>query len=332
MDDRQPIISIIVPVYNAEKYLARCIDSILSQSLKNIEVILVDDGSVDQSKSIENDYRQRDERIVVVHQENQGVSAARNNGISKARGKFVGFIDADDTMDPNMLEQMTAAIRESDSDICVTGYKVVSEYKTEEYPIPFSGVMDKKRILEEYCPLLIGRESDFRILGTVWRCLYSEKLIGTLRFCAKIKLMEDALFNLGAFMKAERVCFIQGVPYNYFVFSESATNRYRSDYEEQMTSIETELLLHTNKLEDQGVAARSNYYATVFDMTVYALKNVKKADNPGSFAEKLKSIKRICTRKTCREAVTFYKGIHRKERLLIMLIRLRMYVLMYLFL
>jgi glycosyltransferase involved in cell wall biosynthesis len=117
-----PEVSIIVCIYNAEKYLSRCIDSIIAQTFTHFECILIDDGSTDNSLSICERYRQSDDRIIVIHQENSGVSAARNKGIEVARGKYIFFVDSDDYIQQNMYEKLVAAINDSDTDAVCCGY------------------------------------------------------------------------------------------------------------------------------------------------------------------------------------------------------------------
>ena len=104
--DTTPLISIIVPVYNVEKYLSRCIESILSQSYKNLELILVDDGSTDLSYEICKKYKAEDNRVIITNQKNAGSSVARNTGLSYAKGEFIGFVDSDDWVLPNMFDVM----------------------------------------------------------------------------------------------------------------------------------------------------------------------------------------------------------------------------------
>ena len=110
-------ISIIVPVYNVEKYLKKCIDSIINQTYKNIEIILVDDGSKDSSGRICDEYIEKDKRIVTIHKKNGGLSDARNEGIKKATGKYLSFIDSDDYIEENMIGNLYKSIIENDSDI-----------------------------------------------------------------------------------------------------------------------------------------------------------------------------------------------------------------------
>ena len=115
------LISVIVPVYNVEKYLRRCVDSILTQSYQNLEIILIDDGSTDFSGRICDEYAQKDKRIVVVHKQNGGLSSARNEGLQIATGEYVGFIDSDDCVNPDMYFSMISTLKEFSADICMCG-------------------------------------------------------------------------------------------------------------------------------------------------------------------------------------------------------------------
>ena len=110
-------ISIIVPIYNVERYLVQCIDSILNQTYKEIQVILVDDGSTDSSGKICDEYRQKDNRIVVIHQENKGLVAARKEGLKKSAGEYVGFVDGDDYIEPQMYARLLAIMESTEADI-----------------------------------------------------------------------------------------------------------------------------------------------------------------------------------------------------------------------
>ena len=116
------LVSIIVPIYNVEKYLDRCIQSILNQSYENLEIILVDDGSPDRSSEICDEYRKSDQRIKVVHKENGGLSDARNAGLILAKGKYIIFLDSDDYIEHTMVEDAVTVLEKNDSDIVIWGY------------------------------------------------------------------------------------------------------------------------------------------------------------------------------------------------------------------
>ncbi|EKY29021.1 glycosyltransferase family 2 protein [Clostridium celatum] len=149
--DSLPIISVIVPVYNVEKYLKRCVDSILNQEMKEIEVILVNDGSTDSSASICDEYVRRDSRIKVIHKKNSRVAAARNDGIRLASGKYISFIDSDDWIESNMYKSMYEKAEEFNVDfiMCDFSKKGVDKSYNVSQPIS-SGFYDKDRIKKKY--------------------------------------------------------------------------------------------------------------------------------------------------------------------------------------
>ena len=121
------LITVVVPVYNVEKYLERCINSIIHQTIKNIEIILVNDGSTDGSRKICEYYRENDERVILINQENQGLSAARNTGIDKATGKYICFVDSDDWVHEKYLETMYNDIKEQDAQISIIEKQIIFE-------------------------------------------------------------------------------------------------------------------------------------------------------------------------------------------------------------
>lgn len=120
-------VSIIIPVYNAEKHLKKCIQSVLTQTEKDIEVILIDDGSKDESLHICQLYEKQDNRLRVIHQENSGVSAARNKGITLAKGEYIGFVDADDWIDCEMYRLMLGEAKKTDADVVMCDARTVYE-------------------------------------------------------------------------------------------------------------------------------------------------------------------------------------------------------------
>jgi len=121
--NNNPLISVIVPVYNVEKYLRKCLDSIIDQTLKDIEIICVDDGSTDKSLKILKEYEEKDSRIIILTQQNQYAGVARNNGAKIARGEYLSFLDSDDFFDPHMLEEMYNQAEKDNSDIVICGWK-----------------------------------------------------------------------------------------------------------------------------------------------------------------------------------------------------------------
>ncbi len=126
-------VSIIVPVYNVEKYLKRCLDSLISQTLKDIEIICVNDGSKDNSDKILEEYARKDSRIIIINQENQGISVARNNGMDIAKGKYVGFVDSDDWVDSDFFEKLYNAAEKNNAQMAVCSIIRLNEYRSKKY-------------------------------------------------------------------------------------------------------------------------------------------------------------------------------------------------------
>ena len=123
----EPLISVIVPVYRVEKYLKQCVDSILAQSHRNLEVLLIDDGSPDACPAICDAYAEADSRVRVIHQENQGPSAARNAGLDACRGEYIGFADSDDWMEPELLASLLRMLQEKNLDVAFSAAQIERE-------------------------------------------------------------------------------------------------------------------------------------------------------------------------------------------------------------
>ncbi len=149
MESIRPTISIIIPVYNVEKYIKKCIESVLSQTFKDFELIIINDGSKDNSGRICDEYAIRDSRIKVVHKANGGLSDARNTGIEIATGKYLGFVDGDDYIDEDMYEELYKSIKENNTKIAMCGRYNVSELKcTESFTLSKRKVMDAEEALK----------------------------------------------------------------------------------------------------------------------------------------------------------------------------------------
>lgn len=204
-------ISVIVPVYNCEKYLSACVESILGQTFSSLEIILVDDGSSDGSPRICDMYASADPRIRVIHQRNHGVSAARNAGLKLAVGELVSFIDSDDTLEADMYEMLVSYMNQYNADISHCGFNRVEDSIIR--PIYGTGkiaIHDSVNALE--C-LIAGR----LFSGGLWNKLYKKELLEGLTFREDLKINEDILFNFEAFRRATKIIFADYAKYNYFV-------------------------------------------------------------------------------------------------------------------
>ncbi len=174
-----PIISVIIPVYNAEKTIRECVDSILSQNYSNFELILVDDGSIDESANICDNYAEKDNRIRVFHKQNGGVSSARNLGLEKARGEWIAFVDADDYITDSYLDGVS--VRKED--IIIKGYNLTS---SNEIVCLKGGGNDFSNFLNKYIDRSLFR-------GPVYK-FYRKSIIADLRFIPEMKIGEDSYF------------------------------------------------------------------------------------------------------------------------------------------
>lgn len=202
-------LSIIIPVYNCEKYLPNCLESVLNQTWKKFEVILINDGSEDCSGQICEDYAKKDNRIKVIHQDNHGVSYARNVGLKVATGDVISFIDGDDILESNMYELLIKAMQEYETDISHCGYKHIVGQEVRL-------VHDTKCVLiqsqTEALDCLVGG----RIFGGgLWSKLFRKELLDGITFKENLKINEDILFNFEAFRKAKKTVFIDYALYNY---------------------------------------------------------------------------------------------------------------------
>lgn len=185
----EPKVSIIVPVYNAEKSLARCVDSILNQEFRDFELILMDDGSKDRSGEICDGYARADARVVVVHKENTGVSDTRNQAIARARGTFLQFVDSDDWLTADATKLMVRAAEETGCDMVIADfYRVVGEMVSQKGDIDADQVIGR----EAFVGFMMENPADY-YYGVLWNKLYRRSLVEAhgIRMDAKLSWCED---------------------------------------------------------------------------------------------------------------------------------------------
>lgn len=197
---QNPLVSVIVPVFNAEKYLATCLDSLLAQTYECLEIILVDDGSTDASGVICDEYARRDTRVRVFHKENGGVSSARNKGLGVAGGEFVMFLDSDDWMHPEMCEVMLSEMAMKNADCVVCGCE---ETGGSHWSPKHSLVYTKLDDFKQDFPTLLGTE----LLSPVWNKIFKKNLISK-TFPEDVSFGEDLIFNLDYFKNCSSFSFL----------------------------------------------------------------------------------------------------------------------------
>lgn len=205
------LISIIIPVYKVEKYINKCIESVLCQTYQNIEIILVDDGSPDQCPKICDEYAKRDSRIRVIHQKNMGLSAARNSGIDIAKGKYVGFVDSDDYIEPDMYEKLYRAISLANAELAICNYHSVEEDGREKER---KSLTMKDEVLSAYEALEKLQGSEWWFYVTAWNKLYKKELFDKIRFPVG-KVNEDQFIVHELFYECNVIATISNVLYHY---------------------------------------------------------------------------------------------------------------------
>ncbi|PEA53585.1 glycosyl transferase [Bacillus pseudomycoides] len=204
-----PKVSIIVPVYNCEEYLSNCIESILNQTYKNIEIVIVNDGSIDQSEKIINEYKVKEDRIMYYYQDNCGPSEARNKGILNSTGEYVTFIDADDTVDKYYVELLLNKMINSNSDLVCCGYKDISEYGVLNYTdFNFNTNISLYSFVDMVCK---GTG------GVLWGKMYKKEIIinRDLKLDKDIFMCEDLVFVLQYASQCQSFSSIKEPLYHY---------------------------------------------------------------------------------------------------------------------
>lgn len=216
---KEPLVSIIVPVYNAAINLARCIESIRHQKYTNIEIVVVNDGSKDSSMEIVNMYANVDKRIVAVDKENRGVSDTRNLGIQLAKGEYLQFVDSDDYLDENATRLMVEKIQECGADMVIAHYcHETTSKKTIHGFISSNELLDKQQFAIE----LLDEPASF-YYGVMWNKLYRADIIkeNKIQCDTELEWSEDFLFNLEYFRYAERIMPLK-TPVYYYVYNSNS--------------------------------------------------------------------------------------------------------------
>lgn len=183
MIKNQPLISVIVPVYNAEKYIHRCVDSIINQTYTNLEIILVDDGSPDNSGVICDEYAEKDDRIVVIHKENKGVYTARNAGLDICTGEYIAFVDSDDYIESEMYEIMLSESLKDNVDICVCQWQYENQDGQRIIDLnKINNTIYGKKTSIEFAEYLYGSSYENGVVCAAWNKLYRKEIFETTRF------------------------------------------------------------------------------------------------------------------------------------------------------
>lgn len=226
-------LSVIIPVYNTEKYLRRCLDSVLMQTLSDIEIICVDDGSTDNSLRILEEYAGRDSRITVIHKENGGLVSARKTGVGIATGEYIGYVDSDDWIEPDMYESLYECAYGHDADMVTSGYLLEGNYTTTHFDDVTEGLYD-----ETHMPYL--RENaiynlqtkDVGLRGSLCCKLFRTELLKAVQeeLSENLTFSEDKMCVLSCVLKCNRVYVLKRAFYHYVLHPSSMVHRNNDDY------------------------------------------------------------------------------------------------------
>lgn len=325
----KPEISIIVPIYNVEQYLERCLKSLLEQTFHNIEMIAVNDGSTDSSLSILKEYAEKDWRIKIIDQPNGGVSAARNVGIKAANGNYIGFVDPDDWVDKEMYEALLTAAKESTADVVMCSY--VREFgthsKEKDFKVPEKLVYVNDDVKSKVMRRLVGPINEevrnpelLDAWGTVWSKLYRANLLkdNEILFTdlSIIGTNEDSLFNIQALFYARRFLFLNKPFYHYWRSNNSSvTFGYKPNLMEQWFNLYEiiEGFLKEKKLQEEFFIALNNRRC----MNIMGLGlNTLSDNNHSSLSDKVRKLKTVINDERIKRSfqkleLSFFPGVWR---------------------
>ena len=252
-----PKISIIVPVYKVEKYLERCLDSIIAQTFSDWECILIDDGSPDNSGKICDEYAEKDERFVVIHQENAGVSAARNAGLDIAKGEYITFVDSDDWIDSNTYQMAYDVTKNNEVDLVLWGivYEKAESSVTRNFKV---GFFEQDDIINNFEPSTCHKLFRKKII-------YENKLF----FPEGLTLSEDKYFSFLYLLKSNCVFGIEGCYYHYRIYSGSSTH----NMTEKNIKDEVEIIKNMEEVLKLSKIKKDNVFYKILDAQKIEAKN-----------------------------------------------------------
>ncbi len=288
---QNPKISIIVPVYNVGEYLTSCIPSIQNQTLPDWELILVNDGSTDNSGEICDTYAKQDSRIQVIHKKNEGVSIARNTGIALAKGEYLGFVDGDDTVLPEMYERLYTEAQHTNADIVMCDALTVYPNKNTEpdtiMQLPENIVLEKTALT----PRLLKE-----LAGSAWRCIYHRTLFrhSDARFPASLKFSEDRVFNLYMMGYANKISYLKEPFYLRLMQENSCVHRFHPDYFESAKYAADCTATALNQVWDNQQDYQLAFFEQFVGASIAAINNYFYQTCPWTLKQKYTAVKNLC--------------------------------------
>lgn len=333
------LISVVLPIYNVEKYLRRCLDSVVNQTYKNLEILLINDGSTDNCLKICEEYAKSDNRVKVINKKNAGLGMARNTGIDYAKGEYICFFDSDDYIELNTIEKLYKIIVSEQPEIVCYGFnKVNGEGKITEKNIPQIGknVFENSDVISKFLPNLIsenpqnGKASNLNM--SAWAAIYSMKLIkeNDWKFVSEREIISEDVYSLLSLYKnVKKVAILEEALYYYCENDTSLTNIYRKDRYEKIEYCYKRCVELCRKIGyPEEIELRIIY--PYIGNTIAALKQIVCSSN--SFEEKIKELKKIMDNDTIQHVLKISKNnkVNMSKKILFFCIRKKMVKLMYL--
>ena len=275
-------ISIIVPVYKVEKYLNRCINSLINQTMKNIEIILIDDGSPDNCPFLCDQWKNKDARIKVVHKKNGGLSSARNTGIEVASGKYIGFVDSDDEIEHDMYEKMYKVCEKYNVDFAMCDYqRKLRNGQTYLKTLNIDGgYYSKEKIIKDIFPSLIMSSSiEYGPILSVWHCLYNSNFLrkNNLKFDEEVKWSEDNIFSAFAGYYANSFYYLKNEGLYYYHQNEnSITTSYRHGAWDVYKKMNKHMHDFFDKVKDYDFSQQLYYHLIYYGSNCMNISSFKK--------------------------------------------------------
>lgn len=273
------LISIIIPVFNAEKYIAECLTSVITQTYTDLEILLIDDGSTDQSGQICDQFANEDKRIKVIHKSNGGVSSARNTGLEWAQGEYIAFVDADDCVDKEYISKLYKKIIDTKADISFCGYsKLINTnlYEVKEsIPECVNVNTHDEAFVDLLCRLFTLKNY---IFGSCCRILFRKTLAKDIYFNSNIKISEDLLFLVSIMLKAKIIASVSQPLYFYRQASASVSQSYKRDYLNNQEHLYLELEKIFNSLDNE--ICKKTFCSFICLLCYYAISNELKFKQP----------------------------------------------------
>lgn len=304
------LISVVIPVYNVEKYLKRCVESVVNQTYKNLEIILVDDGSPDECPQICDKLSKEDERIKVIHKSNQGLGMARNTGIENATGKYICFFDSDDYVELTTIEKSYDSIKKNKADIVIYGLSCVNnngEVISQMVPNMSKKVYEGDEVVNIFLPSLIahnpvnGKKEGLNM--SAWSCMYSMELIkkSNWRFVSEREYISEDFYSLLVLYKNVTSVSIVPEPFYYYCDNEqSLTHTFNENRYARVRECYEGMINVADEYEYPKVV-RESLYSQYIGSTIGVMKLVVKSDMPKK--TKVSNIKKIVEYKTLQQVI-----------------------------